>query len=167
MKAINARSATRMAVTAMATVVFALTLTLALGLGYGQSTNTGASTNEPAPAKTTKPADPPKTETSKPATHPPAHASAPASAYTPSTDEQKDLTIAQLAAQLAQSQYFAKAQALPEFGQFQQKMTVLQQECTKVKLANHWPEAVQCDVQQVPVRFCLGQLPCPSESVKQ
>jgi hypothetical protein len=93
-----------------------------------------------------------------------ASASAPAKTDTPKyepTDSQaKDLKIAQLQAQLAQTQYATEAQKLPSFAQFQTAMQQLQGECKKVMEANKWPGNVQCDVQQSPVKFCVGQLPC-------
>jgi hypothetical protein len=80
--------------------------------------------------------------------------------YKPTLDQEKDLKIDQLAAQLAQSQLAAKEQTFPEFNQFQQSMTALRQQCARVIAANKWPATVQCDVQSIPVRFCEGSLPC-------
>lgn len=73
--------------------------------------------------------------------------------YTPTPEQAKDLKIAQLAAQLAQVQYGARAQTLPEFAEFQKSMTALSMECAKVKDANKWPKEVQCDMQTVPIKF--------------
>jgi hypothetical protein len=80
--------------------------------------------------------------------------------YEPTDSQAKDLKIAQLQAQLAQTQYATEAQKLPSFAQFQTAMQQLQSECKKVASENKWPGNVQCDVQQSPVKFCVGQLPC-------
>lgn len=100
---------------------------------------------------------------------PPATPPAPPLSYVPSAEEAKDLLIAQQDAQLAQSAYAAEAQKLPSFAAFQASVAQLQKECTAVRLANKWPDSVQCDIQQKPVKFCAqmvvngsGQLGCPT-----
>lgn len=107
-----------------------------------------------------KPADPPKEPAAKP------ESAKPASAFTPTAEEDKDLKIAQLSAQLAQSAFSQKSQTLPEFTQFQQSLASLNAECTRIIVAHKWPTGTVCDVQQVPIRFCSA-LPCTSASVSQ
>jgi hypothetical protein len=79
--------------------------------------------------------------------------------FVTTAEEEKDLRIAQLSAQLAQSAFSQKSQTLPEFGQFQQSLGQLQAECARVIAKHKWPKEVQCDVQQIPVKFC-EKLPC-------
>jgi hypothetical protein len=102
----------------------------------------------------------------------PAPAPAPAPAASPATlvatpEEDKDLKIAQLSAQLAQSAFSQKSQTLPEFNQFQQSLAQLNNECTLVIAKHKWPAGTVCDVQMVPIKFCTvpsgvqaGPSPC-------
>jgi hypothetical protein len=81
------------------------------------------------------------------------------SKYAPDDSESKDLRIDQLSAQLAQAAFSNKSQTLPEFGQFQASLAVLNGECQKIIAKHKWPAGTVCDVQQVPIRFCSA-LPC-------
>jgi hypothetical protein len=119
-------------------LLLALAIIVIIGVAafaHGQSTAANPAANSPT--------DPPKAS-SKDASKEP---------YTPTAEQAKDLEIAQLKEQLAQSQWAQRAQAIPEFAPYQQSAMAMQKQCASVIAANKWPATVQCDIQQVPVRF--------------
>jgi hypothetical protein len=113
---------------------------------------------------TTKPADKP----SDPPSAPPPNKSTVnprSTVYTPTSEQLKDLRIAQLEAVNIQQVYANRAQQLPEYQQFQQAMIGLKQACAKVREANHWPVDVDCDPNTNPMTFGQvkqAQVPAPA-----
>lgn len=140
-------------------------LMVALWLGLGQSAKQVQSASAQAQSSASAPASasaqPAKTGSQNDPPRPAAVASGPSGvrAYAPTAEQAKDLTIDSLDAQLAQKSYAEKAQTLPEFAQFQQKVNKLQADCLRVIAENKWPKQVQCDLSKMPVEFC-EKLPC-------
>src|ERR1700722_14981897 len=89
------------------------------------------------------------------------------SKFATTAEEDKDLLIGQLDAQLAQTQFSQDSQRLPSFAAFQQKLQSLQAECDRVIAKHKWPSGTVCDIQTIPIKFCTvpagtqaGPSPC-------
>jgi len=89
------------------------------------------------------------------------------SKFTATAEEDKDLHVDQLEAQLAQTQFSQDSQRLPSFAAFQNKLNALQAECNRVIAKHKWPSGTVCDIQTIPIRFCTvpagtqsGPSPC-------
>ena len=123
-------------------VLIAICLLCALvDKAYGQ-TSTGS-----APVATVK------SEPVKPA---PVTASTPApspSPYQPTSEQAKDLRIAQLEAIAAQQAWSSAAMKLPEYQAFDRAVNNIGAVCQKIKLDNKWPTDVVCDINRNPIVF--------------
>ena len=76
------------------------------------------------------------------------------SKFATTAEEDKDLRIGQLDAQLAQTQFSQDSQRLPSFAAFQNKLNALQAECNRVIAKHKWPSGTVCDIQTIPIKFC-------------
>jgi hypothetical protein len=84
--------------------------------------------------------------------------------YTPTESQADKLRISQLEAVDAQKDWNIASQRLPEYQQFQTKVSKIYADCARIKAENKWPAEVTCNVNVNPITFdkATAAVPVPA-----